>query len=100
MSHQQLDEEAIFQVARELVNSATRAQYLGQACAGDQALRERVEGLLEVHEREQDFLKSEPAPTAAAATSMTESPGDSSSLRQMRSSLATVAISSDMSGDS
>ena len=42
-----------------------RVEYLDQVCAGDQALRERVEALLEVHEQEQDFLKSspEPAPT-------------------------------------
>ena len=63
MSHQ-LDEEAIFGVARQL-NGDGRSTYLDQVCAGDQALRERVEALLTVHEQEQEFLKSNPevAPT-------------------------------------
>ena len=46
MSSRQLDEERIFHVARDLSNPATRAEYLDQICAGDQALRERVEALL------------------------------------------------------
>ena len=60
MSSQQLDEERIFHVAREISKPAARAEYLEQICAGDQALRERVESLLEVHEQEQSFLKSDP----------------------------------------
>ena len=51
--------------------------YLDQICAGDQALRERVEALLEVHEQEQQFLKStpdEPAPTVDQSP-LTERPG-------------------------
>ena len=50
MTSRQLDEEAIFHIARDLSDSAKRAIYLDQICAGDQALRERVEALLEVHE--------------------------------------------------
>ena len=44
-----------------------RTEYLDQVCAGDQALRERVEELLRVHEQEQSFLKSsgDPPPTEA-----------------------------------
>ena len=74
MSSQQLDEEAIFEVARKLPIGEGRSAYLVQVCAGDQALRERVEALLQVHEQEQGFLKSEPAPTAVASP-LTESPG-------------------------
>ncbi|NLY00082.1 MAG: hypothetical protein GXY83_28620 [Rhodopirellula sp.] len=65
MASRQLDEEAIFHVARGLADAELRSTYLDQACAGDHSLRERVKALLDVHEREQDFLKSspEPAPT-------------------------------------
>ena len=65
MSSQQLDEEAIFQVAKDIPVLESRSSYLDQVCAGDQALRERVEALLAVHEQEQEFLKSNPkvAPT-------------------------------------
>ena len=68
MSSQQLDEERIFHTARGISDPEIQSDYLDQICSGDQALRERVEALLEVHEKEQDFLKSlpEPAPTARA----------------------------------
>ena len=58
MASQQLDDEQIFHIARRLPDEATRAQYLDQVCAGDLALRERVEALLNVHEQEQSFLQS------------------------------------------
>ena len=76
MTSRQLDEEAVFHVARGIPDPCTRSFYLDQACTGDQALRERVEALLEVHEKEQEFLKSspEPAPTVDH-TSLTELPG-------------------------
>ena len=48
MASRQLDEEAIFHIARDLADAAKRATYLDQVCAGDRALRDRVEGLLEV----------------------------------------------------
>ena len=65
MNSRQLDEERIFHVARKLSDVEAQTEYLDQICAGDQALRERVEALLEVHEQDQDFLRSadEPAPT-------------------------------------
>ena len=77
MSSRQLDEERIFHVARDLSNPVTRAEYLDQICAGDQALRERVEALLQAHEQSQGFLRSsqpEPAPTVES-TSLAERPG-------------------------
>ena len=55
MTNQQLDEERIFHIAREFHDEATRSEYLDQICAGDQALRERVEALLKVHERGAKF---------------------------------------------
>ena len=76
MKSQQLDEEAIFHIARDLSDVAKRETYLDQVCAGDQALRERVEALLAVHDQEQSFLKSS-SPVAATIdqSSVTEKPG-------------------------
>ena len=58
MASQQLDEEAIFHIARDLKDADKRETYLDQVCARDQALRERVAALLDVHDQEQSFLKS------------------------------------------
>ena len=77
MASQQLDEEVIFHVARGIPDVELRSVYLGQICAGDQALRDRVEALLQVHERSQEFLGSnqpEPAPTVEC-TPLAERPG-------------------------
>ena len=65
MTSRQLDEEAIFQVARNIEKLDTRYQYLDQICGGDLSLRQRVEALLEVHDGATGFLKSNPplAPT-------------------------------------
>ena len=58
MHSHQLDEEAIFHIARDLTNQEKRDTYLDQVCAGDQALRDRVEALLGVHEQSPEFLHS------------------------------------------
>jgi serine/threonine protein kinase/WD40 repeat protein len=55
-------ELAVFSAARRLP-PAERAPYLDQTCAGDPALRRRVEELLRASEDAEDFLK-EPAPGA------------------------------------
>lgn len=71
MANPQLDEEAIFHVARGIPDVELRSVYLGQICAGDQALRERVEAQLEVHEQSQEFLKSghaQPAPIGCGSS--------------------------------
>ena len=78
MVSRQLDEEQIFHVAREIPNRKTRTAYLDQICAGDHGLRERVEALLDVHEKEQSFLNSshdENAPTTELNSTI-EKPGD------------------------
>ena len=76
MASRQLDEERIFNVAREIPKLEAHTEYLEQVCAGDQSLRDRVEALLKIHEKEKDFLKSSPesAPTVDH-TSLTERPG-------------------------
>ena len=69
MSAHQIDEERIFHFARDLVSPSARDEYLDQICAGDLALRERVEALLTVHDQEKSFLASSPdAPDAIAET--------------------------------
>ena len=62
---------------RDLTDPQKRATYLGQVCAGDQALRERVEALLDVHEREQSFLQSaeQSLPETVDRSSTLERPG-------------------------
>ena len=65
MAQRQLDKEAVFHAARQIPKPEARSDYLDQICAGDMNLRRRVEALLQVHEQNDDFLKSadEPAPT-------------------------------------
>ena len=76
MTHRRLDEERIFHVARRILDEEARAEYIEQICAGDQVLRQRVEALLEVHDREEQFLKSDggQAPTVGQPP-LSESPG-------------------------
>ena len=59
MSARQLDEEAIFNIARKLA-PAQRDEYLRQVC--DDALRGRVALLLQVHDDSQGFLQRRPQP--------------------------------------
>ncbi|MHB8953116.1 MAG: serine/threonine protein kinase [Pirellulaceae bacterium] len=77
MASRQLDEEAIFHIARQLTSADARATYLDQVCAGDASLRDRVEALLKIHEQDQAFLNPDsPSPPATAdAVSPTERPG-------------------------
>ena len=79
MSSHQPDESGIFHVARALAEPALRCAYLDQICGANQALRERVESLLRVHEQELSLLQSanvEPAPTVDAPP-LAERPGTS-----------------------
>ena len=69
MSSRQLDEERIFRVARDIPNPNTRAEYLDQICAGDQALHDRIGVLLNAHQQTKAFLiagQPEPVPTVHA----------------------------------
>src|SRR6266702_17495 len=69
-------EVAILNAAVELP-AAERGAYLDQACAGDAALRERVEGLLQAHDQADEFLQV--PPTGVSNTLVvppTEKPGD------------------------
>jgi eukaryotic-like serine/threonine-protein kinase len=65
-------EVAVFSAARRLP-AADRAAYLDQTCAGDAALRRRVEELLRADEEALGFLK-EPAPGAERPAGASVSP--------------------------
>ena len=83
MTNRQIDEEAIFHIARDLTDTAKRSEYLQQVCGGDQELSQRIQSLLDAHEKEQTFLKPKvdlettagKAPTAARLGSISE-PGE------------------------
>jgi serine/threonine protein kinase/tetratricopeptide (TPR) repeat protein len=66
-----MQEQSLFIEALEKEDPAERAAFLDQACAGDPALRQRIERLLERHEQAGNFLE---APTPAEAP-ITEGPG-------------------------
>jgi len=69
--------ESIFAAAVALATVVERAAYLDQACAGDAALRGRVEALLRAHERAEHLL-DRPArggPTVTEAYIPKEQPG-------------------------
>src|SRR6185437_5443807 len=70
------DERTIFLEAIEISSARERDAYLDAACAGDAGLREKVEALLQAHDRSLGLID---APDAAAPTaeqpSSAESPG-------------------------
>ena len=73
----ELDEEAIFNVARKIDSADAREAYLRQVCEGNQSLRNRVDALLKVHEQEKSFLASPASPPVATIDEpeITERPG-------------------------
>jgi hypothetical protein len=68
--------EEIFHKAVELSDQTERADYLAQACKGDEKLRAEVDNLLKWHEEAGDFLEA-PAidPTTLGDSPLTEGPG-------------------------
>src|SRR5262245_32206017 len=60
--------EAVFAASLEHRSAAERAAYLDEACAGDPALRQRVEALLTAHQQAGSFLER-PVPETAAGES-------------------------------
>jgi eukaryotic-like serine/threonine-protein kinase len=51
-----MQEQSIFIEALEKETPAERAAFLDSVCAGDSALRERIERLLRRHEQDDSFL--------------------------------------------
>lgn len=77
MANKQLDEEAIFHVARKINLPEARADYLKRVCGDDQVLFDRVDALLRAHDEGNSFLESAPPGFDAAAelSTITERPG-------------------------
>src|SRR5262245_37572896 len=78
-----MNERTIFIEALERPTLAQRSAFLDTACAGEPALRERVEALLRSHEQAGDFL-GKPAPErlaerCAAAEGPGKTQGDTAS---------------------
>src|SRR6516164_7116400 len=59
-------EESLFAAALEKVTAAERQAFLAQACGADEALRRRVERLLDAHDKAAGILDR--GPDAAGAT--------------------------------
>ncbi|WZO99795.1 serine/threonine-protein kinase [Isosphaeraceae bacterium EP7] len=75
MDSVQLDEEAIFDVARKITDREARAFYLAQACGGDAALVRRVERLVRVGEQEANFLIAPTSDVTVCLPAAAERPG-------------------------
>jgi tetratricopeptide (TPR) repeat protein len=71
-----MSERELFQAAVEIRDPRARAAYLDQACAGDSALRAKVEGLLKSHDEAGNFL-NEPLVLDVDATLDQTNPSDS-----------------------
>jgi serine/threonine protein kinase/tetratricopeptide (TPR) repeat protein len=63
----------IFDAALALAEPAQRAAYLDQACAGDDARRQQIAGLLEMHAQLGSFLEA-PAPAQGVTVDQSGSP--------------------------
>jgi serine/threonine protein kinase/predicted Zn-dependent protease len=61
--------KAVFDQAAEVADPGARAVFLDRACAGDAALRERVEALLRAHDAAGSFLAHPPAAGADTTSS-------------------------------
>jgi hypothetical protein len=70
-----MTEESIFAAALEQSGAAQRAAYLDGACAGDAALRRRVEALLRAHEAAGTFLEEPAVGPRAEAGADSDHPG-------------------------
>jgi serine/threonine protein kinase/WD40 repeat protein len=61
MTPPKLDEAAIFNAARRFETPQEQRLFIDQTCAADDAMRNRLEALLRIHDEDQDFLE-QPAP--------------------------------------
>src|SRR5215212_4500578 len=67
-------ERDIFIEALQKAGPAERAAYLDATCAGDEALRGRVQGLLAEHEKSKSFLLDAPPALGANAETIDQPP--------------------------
>ena len=64
-------QKEIFLKAMDLVSPEERAAFLDQACAGDDALRQRIEAMLKAHTASDSFLEK---PAAAVGATIDQPP--------------------------
>jgi WD40 repeat protein/serine/threonine protein kinase len=67
-------EEVLFREALQRTNSTERAAFLEQACAGNEALRGRLEALLQAHESADTFLEPQAEPPTKATMKLEFAP--------------------------
>jgi hypothetical protein len=71
-----MQEQSLFIEALDKEDAAERAAFLDHACAGDPALRDRIERLLQRHQQPGSFLGSPlPLPRDTAEEPLREGPG-------------------------
>ena len=77
MNVQQIDEKAVFNIARRIGDTAARDEYLAQACGDDQPAIQRIQELLRIHDQQQSFLESPAADVGPTVnrSPVTEQPG-------------------------
>ena len=73
MAETQVDEQAIFEVARKIDSREARQAYLQQVCGGDVDLNQRVVALLRAYKESASFLESPPLELGTSPTA--ECPG-------------------------
>src|SRR5262245_47653084 len=56
MAGNQLDEEAVFNAARRIESTEERGIFIRHACGDDEAFAQRVRALLDMHQRDPDYL--------------------------------------------
>lgn len=71
-----MNEAELFADALEVADLAERSVFVRQACGGDDALRQRVERLLALHESDHRFLEVTAAQPADLTATMWQAPGD------------------------
>lgn len=59
MTTEQLDEKAIFDVARQIESPEALSAYLKQVCSDDHALRQRIENMVRAGRENSHFLEKE-----------------------------------------
>src|SRR5262249_30285673 len=89
MSDPKCQVQSVFCRALECGSAQERAAWLAQACAGDSALRFRVEDLLRAHDQAGDFLRGrvDPSATPTAEATVAEQPGSVIGPYQLREPL-------------
>ncbi len=74
MPEKQLEDQAIFEVARNIDSTTARESYIHQMCGEDLGLEQRVKALLKAFEESDSFLESPPSELEVAATQLESVP--------------------------